>query len=79
MAQFDFRDIFRLDFINPEADHQIRHDLGFFFGGANDADGFIDIQQDFLKAFEQMQAFFRLAQIKINSSAHTFRTKRNPF
>ena len=49
MTQLDLRNVLRLDLIDAEADHQVRHDLRFLFGLADDLDGFIDVEQDLLE------------------------------
>ena len=49
VTQLDLRDILGLDLIDAEADHQVRHDLRFLFGLADDLDGFIDVEQDLLE------------------------------
>ena len=46
VAQFDFRHIFGLDFIDAEADHQVGDALNLLLGFPHDLDGLIDIQQD---------------------------------
>ena len=50
VTQLDFGDEFRLWLIHAEPDHQVRNDGTVLFGFPDDADCFVDIQNDFLKS-----------------------------
>ena len=50
IAQLDLGDVFRLDLVDAEADHQVRHDVGLLLRLADDLDGLVDIEQDLFKA-----------------------------
>ena len=54
MTQLDLRHILRLDLINAKADHQIRHNIHFFFCLSDNADCLVDVQQNALEALEQV-------------------------
>ena len=79
MSQLNFRDIFRLGFINTEAYHQIGDYLGFLGGFPDNTDGLVDIQQYFLQSLKQMELFLFLVQIKIGAAADTLDTESGPF
>ena len=68
MTELDLGNIIRLDFINSEADHQIRNDLALLLGRADYLDSLVDIKENFLQALEQMKLILCLAQVKINSA-----------
>jgi len=79
MTQLDLRHILRLDLINAKADHQIRHNIHFFFCLSDNADCLVDVQQNLVQTQQQMQLFLFLFQIKHQSAAHAFQTKGRPF
>ena len=58
MAQLDLGHVLRLDFVDAEADHQVGDDLGFFGGVTHNFDGLVNVEQNRLQAFEQVQALF---------------------
>ena len=78
MTELDLGNIIRLDFINSEADHQVRNDLALLLGRANYLDRFVDIKKDFLQAFEQVKLILRLAQIKINPALNALGSECYP-
>ena len=78
MAQFDLRHIVGLNFIDAETDHQVGHNFRFLFGGADDVDGLVDVQQDGRKALEQMQTLFLAVQVKIGAAADALHPERGP-
>ena len=51
MTEFYFRNVFRLDLVDTEADHKVWHDLFFLFGFTDDFNCLIYIKQNFLHTF----------------------------
>jgi len=79
MPQLDLCHIFRLDLVNTEFHHQVGYHVRFFLRFPDDADGVVDIQQDLLQAFQQMQLFGFFLQVKMHPAFHAFRPERHPF
>ena len=62
LRRLDLRNILRLHLVDAEADHQVgHHRRASRFRLADDADGLVDVEQDPLQAFQQMQLFLLLA------------------
>ena len=64
IAQLDFRHEIGLNLIDAEANHQVGNNLRFQLGLPDDADGFVDVQQDAFQTFEQMQPLLPLANLE---------------
>ena len=78
VAQFDLGHIFRLHLVDAEADHQVRDHLGLLFRVAHNGHCLVDVQQDRLKALEQMELVALFAQVKMRAAAHAFDAERHP-
>ena len=78
VAQFDLGHIFRLHLVDAEADHQVRDYLGLLLRVAHNGHGLVDVQQDRLKALEQMELVALFAQVKMRAAAHAFDAERHP-
>ena len=62
VPQLDLSHKLSLNLVNTKADHQIGHHFAVLFGVADNGNGFIDIQKNFLQTFKQVQFFFFLLQ-----------------
>ena len=76
LAQPDFQDVFGLDFSQLEMRHQIG--LGLV-GFADDADDAVDVEQDGLPAFEDVDAFFCCRQAVAGASFDRLQAEAAPF
>ena len=70
VAQLDFRHELRLDLVDAEAHHQVRHHLALQLRIADDGDGLVDVQQDLLQTSQQVQLVLLFRQIKPDPAAH---------
>ena len=79
VAEFYFRNVFRLDLVDSEADHKVGNNFAFAFGFADNFYRLVNIKKNFLKTFEEMEFVFFAFKVKINSSANTFVSECDPF
>ena len=79
VAQADFGDKLGLRLVNAEADHQIRYDIAFEFGIADNLDRAVNIQQNLLQALQKVQFVLLPCQFMENPAPDAFRTPCNPF
>ena len=79
MAKLDFRNIFRLNFIDFKADHQVGNNLALLLGVSDNLYRLIDIKEDFFKTAQQMQPVRRPFQIKRRSASDAVRAEIYPF
>ena len=78
VAQFDFRHEFGLDLVDIEALHEVGHNVGLEFRAANDRDGLVDVEQNRLKAVQQVQAVGFFVQIEVHAAAGRFDAPCHP-
>ena len=52
VSQLDLGDVFGLDLVDAEADHEVRDDLGVKLRLADDGDGLVDIEKDPAEALQ---------------------------
>ena len=78
VAQLDLRHILGLHLIDAEADHEVRDDLRVELRFANDADGLVDIEQNFSKTLEQMQLVLLLLELMVHPAFDALTAPRCP-
>ena len=78
MAQADLRHKFRLCLVDAEADHEVRHDLGFLIRLAHNAHRLVNVEQDGLQAPQKMQLFLLVLQIAGGAAPHAGNAERRP-
>ena len=78
IAQLDIGNIICLNFVNVKALHQVGNNLRFFLGLTDDANGFIDVKQNFAKAEQKMKLVLLFAEIECKLAAQTSHTELYP-
>ena len=79
MSELNLSNIFRLDFVNTKANHEVRNNLNFFICFTNNFYCFINIKQYFCKTVKQMQFFCFFGSVKVCSAFNALYTKCYPF
>ena len=67
-----------LGLVDVETLHKVGHDLGFELGATDDGDGLVDVEQNCLKAVQQVQALGLFAQVKVNAATRGLNTPLDP-
>ena len=78
MTQLNFSDIFRLHLVYAEAVHQVRHNVGFFLGFADNLDGLVDVEQYLLQTFEQVQTLLLFVQRERRAALYAVHAEPDP-
>ena len=78
VSQLDLGDVFGLDLVDAEADHEVRDDLGVKLRLADDGDGLVDIEKDPAEALEQVQLVLLFVHLEIEPAAHALGPPRGP-
>ena len=67
-----------LGLIDVETLHKVGHDLGLELSAADDGDGLVDVEQNCLKAVQQVQTLGLFAQVKVNAATRGLNTPLDP-
>ena len=79
MTELYLRNIFRLNSVNSEALHKVRHDVRVLFRLAHDFYRLVDIQQYFAETEEQMQLFALSVEVEGERPADALHSEFYPF
>ena len=79
VAQLDLRHELGLHLVDAEALHEVGHHVHLELGAADDGDGLVDVEQDGLKAVQQMQAVALFLQVEGDATARRLHAPGNPF
>ena len=78
VTELYFRHILRLDLVDAETDHQVRHHLSLFLRLPDDADSLVDIQQDALQPLQKVELLPAFGQVKVHPAADALRAEGAP-
>ena len=67
-----------LGLVDVETLHKVGHDLGLELGATDDGDRLVDVEQNRLKAVQQVQALGLFAQVKVNAATRGLNTPLDP-
>ena len=67
-----------LGLVDIEAAHKVGHDLGLELGATDDGDRLVDVEQDCLKAVQQVKTLGLFAQVKVNAATRGLNAPRDP-
>ena len=79
MPELDFGDELGLQFVDAEADHQVRDDVRLVFGLPDDFNRLVDVEEDFGEALQQVEFFLLLAEVIGYPAADAGLPEADPF
>ena len=79
VAELELGNKLCLGLVDVETLHKVGHDLGLELGAADDGDRLVDVEQNCLKAVQQVQALELFTQVKVNAATRGLNTPLDPF
>ncbi len=78
VAQLNLCHKLSLNLVDTKASHEVRHNVNLKLSATNNGNGLVDVEQNCLKAMEQVQAVALLLQVKRNAAARRIHAPSNP-